>query len=273
MRLFARAAVLLTALAGCAPVTVPPGQPAPDIRVASYNIKHGRGNDEIVDLERTAGVLCALAPDIVGLQEVDNRVARSGGVDEPERLGALLGLHHAFGAFMPYQGGEYGMAILSRYPIASTRAIPLPDGHEPRVALVVEVTLPDGRALTVVNVHFDWADDDGFRFAQATTLSTELDRLTTPYVLLGDFNDVPESRTLSLFRERAEEAAKPTHDRLTFPSTGPEKEIDYIFYSPASQFTVREVRVIDEPMASDHRPVLAVVNVAATSAATSRVRQ
>lgn len=267
MRFVVRAVILLALVApGCArSVTntshATSGLSRPDVRVVTYNIKHGRGNDDVVDLERTANVLRPLRPDIVGLQEVDRNVTRSGRVDEPAHLGTLLGMHHAFGAFMDYQGGEYGLAILSRYPITSARSIRLPDGNEPRVALVVEVQLPGGRTLSVVNVHFDWVDDDGFRFAQASALAAELDRLMTPYVLLGDFNDTPESRTLALFKTRAAEAAKPASDHLTFPSTGAEKEIDFIFRSPASMFDAREVRVVHEPLASDHRPVLAVLRM------------
>lgn len=230
-----------------------------DVRVVSYNIKHGLGNDGVLDLERTAAVLRAQRPDIVGLQEVDQRATRSGGVPQAERLGELLGMGHAFGKFMDYQGGAYGMAILTRYPIVSSRSIQLPEGNEPRVALAVEVRLPGDRPLTIITVHFDWVQDDGFRYAQAETLAKQLDALTTPYLLLGDFNDVPESRTLALFTSRATEAAKPSDDRFTFSSTEPVREIDFIFYAPRAAFTTREVRVIDEKIASDHRPVLALL--------------
>jgi endonuclease/exonuclease/phosphatase family metal-dependent hydrolase len=94
-----------------------------DVRVDSYNNKHGLGNDNVLDLDRTAAVLRAQRPDIVGLQEVDDRATRSGGVPQAERLGELLGMGHAFGKFMDYQGGAYGMAILTRYPIVSSRSI------------------------------------------------------------------------------------------------------------------------------------------------------
>ncbi|MBN1443777.1 MAG: endonuclease/exonuclease/phosphatase family protein, partial [Planctomycetes bacterium] len=86
-------------------------------RVVSYNIRHGRGMDGEVDLERTAAVLRRLEPDIVGLQEVDDRVERSGRVNQPEELGRLLDMHPAFGSFFAHQGGQYGMAVLSRHPI------------------------------------------------------------------------------------------------------------------------------------------------------------
>jgi endonuclease/exonuclease/phosphatase family metal-dependent hydrolase len=206
-------------------------------------------------------VLRPLKPDVVGLQEVDDRATRSGSVPEAERLGALLGMNHAFGKFMDYQGGGYGMAILSRHPIVRSHSVELPKGNEPRVALVVETRLPDSRVIAVINVHFDWVRDDGFRFAQAETLAKFIDGLKMPFVLLGDFNDVPDSRTLALFRARAPEARKPAGQSFTFPSDAPEREIDYVFFSPATMFAPREVRVIDERLASDHRPLLAVLTV------------
>ena len=45
------------------------------------------------------------------------------------------------------------------------------------------------------NVSFDWVEDDKFRFMQAETLAEYLDTLTLPYLLIGDFNDPPNSRT------------------------------------------------------------------------------
>jgi endonuclease/exonuclease/phosphatase family metal-dependent hydrolase len=84
-----------------------------------------------------------------------------------------------------------------------------------------------------------------------------LDTWPTPYLLLGDFNDLPESRTVKMLGEGLREAVKPENDALTFSSTRPEQEIDFIFAGPSSRWLVRQVEVIQEPMASDHRPVVA----------------
>ena len=244
---------------GSAPAASREEGDAGTLRVVSYNIRHGRGTDDVLDLDRTAATLRALSPDIVGLQEVDRGVERSEGVDQAAELGRALELHSAFGAFMDYQGGEYGMAILSRHPMVRTWPVHLPPGNEPRMALAAAVALPGGDTVVVVNVHFDWVDDDAFRFLQATTLASVLDTLSHPYILLGDLNDEPGSRTLSLFQERALEAAKPAADAFTFSSDDPRKEIDFIFAAPRAGWGVRETRVIQEPLASDHRPVLAVL--------------
>jgi endonuclease/exonuclease/phosphatase family metal-dependent hydrolase len=230
------------------------------LRVASYNIRHARGMDGVVDLERIAGVLRALEPDIVALQEVDDRVERSGGVAQHERLGELLGMHPAFASFMDFQGGRYGLALLSRYPLHGTDTLRLVTGNEPRAALAIHVDVPGvPQRVTVMNVHFDWVADDGFRFAQATEVAEWLDAVRGPWLLIGDLNDEPGSRTVALFEARAIEASKPTDARFTFPSPEPVREIDYIFAAPAAHWTAREVRVVPEAVASDHRPVFAVL--------------
>ena len=228
------------------------------LSVVSYNIRHGAGTDNVVDLPRTASVLRTLNADVIALQEVDQRVTRSGGAPQADSLGALLGMHAAFGAFMPYQGGEYGLALLSRHPIVRSTALRLPDGNEPRVALIAELALPGSDTIAVVNVHFDWVGNDTLRYSQAEALTRVLDTLSRPYVVLGDFNDEPGSRTIALFKQRATEAVK-SGERFTFPSDTPAKEIDFLFVAPITAWRSATSRVIDERIASDHRPVHATI--------------
>ena len=227
------------------------------VRIVTYNIRHCRGNDGRLDVARTAEVLRKLSPDIVGLQEVDQGTQRAQGVAQASELGRELGMHSAFGAFMPYDGGHYGMGILSKNPLTHVRSICLPEGNEPRIALYAESSLGGGEVVAIVNVHFDWVDDDGFRFAQASYLAEMLRKLEMPFILLGDFNDQPGSRTISLFRSLATEVPKPPEDHFTFSSDEPVKEIDFIFVSPRERWSKTNSRVIAEPVASDHRPLLA----------------
>ncbi len=244
-------------LHGCA---LPPGDPGL-VRVVSYNIRHGEGMDRTLDLGRTAAVLRALAPDVVALQEVDEGTRRSGGVDQAAVLGRQLGMEHAFGSFMDFQGGRYGCAILSRRPIRRVQPVRLPDGHEPRVALSVEVEGPDGAPLTFCCVHFDWVADDTFRFAQAQTAAAHLDSLEQPYVVLGDFNDRPGSRTLALYARDARPAW--TVPTPTFPADAPTAPIDHLFAFPPARWHVEHAAVVDERVASDHRPFLVVLRLLA----------
>jgi endonuclease/exonuclease/phosphatase family metal-dependent hydrolase len=130
---------------------------------------------------------------------------------------------------------------------------------------MVELQLPTGDRIVVINVHFDWVENDAFRFAQASALRAVLDTLSLPYVVMGDFNDVPTSRTLGLFGDLAR-ASQPGFNRQTFPSGAPAREIDYVRAGPAAMWSVTGGEVIPETVASDHRPVRAVVRLSPPSA-------
>ena len=140
----------------------------------------------------------------------------------------------AYGAFMDFQGGRYGLAILSRRPIQSHESWRLPEGNEPRVALATRIETDAGKVVTAVAVHFDWVKDDGFRYAQAMETLRQIQTLDTPWIVFGDFNDVPESRTMNAFRQVGKDATKPRDSATTFPADQPRIEIDYIMTGPPS---------------------------------------
>lgn len=258
--------VLLLSGVGCtddsrvAPPAQSPTMAGDDVlRVLTYNTHHGEGTDGVLDLERIARVITDATPDLVALQEIDNNASRTAGVDQAATLGSLTGMHHAFAPFMDFQGGEYGLAVLSKHPIVSARVIGLPPGrHEPRAALAVEVAPAGKPRLTIVCLHFDWLEGDAERFAQAEALLAALDS-EAGVILAGDFNDTPGSRTIRAFEDAGFAIARPAAGSgFTFPADSPNKRIDFVMYRPAFAF-VGGVRVLGEEVASDHRPVLAVL--------------
>ncbi len=85
------------------------------MRVMTYNIKSGLYHPD--GLEAVARVIEAQSPDILGLQEVDEGMARSNGVAQTDWLTRRLRMRGVFAPAMNYDSGLYGIALLSRWPI------------------------------------------------------------------------------------------------------------------------------------------------------------
>ncbi len=229
------------------------------LRILAYNIRHGLGMDDSVDLERSARLINSLQPDIVTLQEVDNGTERTGNVDQAAVLAQLTGMHGVFGAFMDYQGGQYGMALLSRFPVLDYQNHLLPEGAEPRSTLAARIRIePADREIIVVGIHLYATEQE--RLAQAQTIVELYRTESIPVILAGDFNSEPESAVMRLLQTIWELPAK-GEDHLTFPADNPDREIDFILFRPDNMFRVTESRVIDEPLVSDHRPVVLTLEI------------
>lgn len=233
------------------------------VRVLSYNIHHGEGQDFIVDLERIARVINSVEPDLVALQEVDANVRRSKLLDEPAELARLTNMQFVFGHNIPYQGGLYGNAVLSRWPIVSSENHPLPTCYDGEQRGVLKVAIqPPGTTQPVLlfATHFDYRRWSPERLLSARRINDLVAaRGDVPALLVGDLNDTPSSRTLyelSKQWQRANRCVAPT-----YPAHGPYKQIDYVMLHPRNAWHVVETRVLDERIASDHRPFLAVLEL------------
>ncbi|NNE69436.1 MAG: hypothetical protein HKN29_03620 [Rhodothermales bacterium] len=269
----------LLALAGCtAPDQRAEETPPDTLRILAYNIHHGEGMDGVTDLDRIAALIREVDPDLVALQEVDSVVARTGGVDQAKVLGELTGLAPVFGRFMPYQGGAYGMALLSALPLAHSANLRLPDGDEPRTAVSAQVLTPGGRLLRFTGIHFYRTEEE--RVAQASRLEELLTADPSaaaragagagagagingfnpidpiPEILAGDFNSEPGGAVMTFLGERWTVLPK-GDDRFTFSSFDPVKEIDFVLIRPEGAFEVLRHSLLDEPVMSDHRPLVA----------------
>jgi endonuclease/exonuclease/phosphatase family metal-dependent hydrolase len=231
-------------------------------RVLTYNIHHGQGTDGRFDLSRLAGVMKSVQPDVVALQEVDRGTERSGGVDQLAELERLTDMHAEFGKAMDYSGGGYGVAVLSRWPILGTGNHPLPGSpdHEPRTALTVQVgSGEDGPLLQFTSTHLDQGREPENRLAQAKYLNELLVRREgPPTILAGDMNSRPDTEVMETF-ETQWTVASAVDPSPTTPSGRPRSRVDYVLFRPAESWRVLESRVIDEPVASDHRPLLVVL--------------
>ncbi|HTM34224.1 MAG TPA: endonuclease/exonuclease/phosphatase family protein [Vicinamibacterales bacterium] len=230
------------------------------VRVLTYNIHHGEGMDGRIDLARQAEVLNRAAPDLVALQEVDRATRRSGGVDQLAELARLTGLTPAFGRAIEFQGGGYGVGVLSRLPVRGMRQRLLPGSpdREPRTSLTVDVDLRGGGPrVQFTATHLDQGREAADKLAQASYLAAALshrnDRLG---ILAGDMNTRPETEPMQILARRwTDTFADPPPD-----SNGrPRRRIDYVMVRPAQAWRVIESRSVDAPLASDHQPVLVVL--------------
>lgn len=263
-----------------------------DLRVMSYNIKHGQTNvactqpapapgqlpapDCNLDLQASIAVIRAHDPDVVGLQEVDRFWARSGYQDEPAALSAALGMEHrCYAANLDHppdshadRPHQYGTLILSRHPIVSCSNTLLPrDSAGEQRGFTLAVIDVKGATLRFYNTHLHTTAAD--RLLQTAAIAQAIDVAAPgPMVIAGDFNARPEAKELEPIFARLTDAwaragarTGDNPDGLTSPaelSGGPRSRIDYVFVSPS--IDVRAARVIvDEKtrLASDHYPIVA----------------
>lgn len=222
-----------------------------EVRVLSYNIRHCQGLDGKVDAARIAAIIRSVRPDVVALQEVDRSVGRSGRVDQAEELGRLTGLRAVFGRTIDLDGGQYGNAVLAGLPVVRSVNHPLP-GAEPRA--VIEV---DFGGFAFFATHLDVGRDDALRMKSAAEINR---RVKGPALLAGDLNSVIGSGPMKLLSAEWSFAGQ-GGELPTIPAPKPTRQIDFVLFRPADRWKVIEVRVLDEPAASDHRPILAVLEL------------
>ena len=239
-----------------------------DLDILCYNIHHANPPSRAgyIDIEAIGKVIRDQTPDLVALQEVDVKTNRSGNtLDQAATLAKLSGLtYHYFGKAINHDGGEYGVAILSKYPMEDMRTWQLPTAvetkGEPRVLAAAVIVLPGNKRILFASTHLDAQRADTNRLMQIRKITELLEHEKMPIIIAGDFNATPETRIikhLDGFFKRTCIA----DCGFTIPVNIPNKTIDFIAYRPADSFTVKEHKVIDEKYASDHLPVKAIVEL------------
>ncbi|MCH2059323.1 MAG: endonuclease/exonuclease/phosphatase family protein [Verrucomicrobiales bacterium] len=232
------------------------------LRVLCYNIHHAEGVDGKLDVPRIARVILSVNPDLVALQEMDQKTKRTRKVDQVAELARLTKMNSAFGANIEFQGGKYGNAILSRFPITRHKNHHLPnmDSGEQRGLLESIIKISEKDSLLFLATHLDHRRPDKERLASAKFINRIIgSQDKVPAILAGDFNDVPGSPTLKEFSK----SWVRTNPKMipTVPVTEPVRQIDYILVRPKDRWKVVETRVLDESVASDHRAIFAVIEL------------
>ena len=228
------------------------GEPMP-LRILTYNIRNGRGLDAplAMNTERIARVITAQKPDVVALQELDRQTQRSGGRDVLQELADATGMVGTYGQAIAYQGGAYGVGILSRKPPLNVYQRRLDCASEPRTLLVCEFD-----AFVLFCTHLPLVETS--RVAAVEMINKELSAFKKTVFLAGDFNARPDSAAIRAL-ETVWRRISPLEP--TYPANQPRITIDYLFVAKDAQVETIESCVVDEPAASDHRPVFAWLRV------------
>lgn len=215
------------------------------IQIMTYNVRHCAGMDLVVDYDRTANVISKTQPDVVAIQELDSITGRSGRKYQLEELANRTNYYPFFGKAIDYDRGGYGVGVLTKEKPLSTKRIPLP-GEEPRLLLVVEL-----KDYVIACTHLDLEEDA--RLASVPLIVEESQRWEKPFILAGDWNDTPNSQ---LLLELTKYFTINSGDDFTFPADVPNECIDYVAtFNNCPGKTIESV-VLDEPEASDHRPLM-----------------
>ena len=225
----------------------------------TFNIHHGEGLDGKVDLARIAALIRRESVDLVALQEVDKGVQRTDRRDLPAELALLTGLSCVFSNNFHYQGGEYGNAVLTRFPVlsATNSHFQMIRTNEQRGILQLTLAVEHCR-LVFMNTHIDYRGDDTERLLNVQEIKNLAERQAgSPVILCGDFNDTPESQVHQRLKETFDDAWERVGNGTgwTFPAGNPRKRIDYIWVSKAGGVEPTAAE-IPESAASDHLPLV-----------------
>lgn len=248
-------ATLMAVAAFWAAMAPSPLQPssAKKLTAVTYNIQQGFDSAGRPNHRRLLRALREIDADIIALQESDTCRISSGNVDVVRFLAEKLRFHSYFGP--KTVTGTFGIALLSRYPIESARTHFMSSKGEQTATIEAEVNV-GFKTISVLATHFGEYEIDHIRQAETVV---ELTRDRPNVVLLGDFNIIPGSHSYHYITRHLQDAwvaAGNPGEGCTWE--GPQARIDYIFAS--KDLIVRSCRVRSDIRASDHMPVVAVID-------------
>lgn len=222
------------------------------LQLATWNIHMGLGTDGRRDLGRTAEVIRQIKPDLIGLQEVDNR--QIGTRTDLDQLSTATGLASVSGPTMQNSTGDYGNALLTRLPVREVERFDISvDRREPRGLLICQLDWC-GEPLQVAVTHLGLRSTE--RRMQVRRLIGHLtSRDREPLLLLGDFNEwLVWGRPRRWLQRHFGQISSPP----TFPARWPLFGLDHILADPPQRLgpkTAWKSRLARQ--ASDHLPLLA----------------
>lgn len=235
------------------------------LTIISYNIHHGNppAKPDVIDLDAIANVIAKQNPDLVALQEVDVNINRSGNVDQAAYLAKKLGMYSYFSKAIGHDGGDYGVAILSKFPIEDQNTLKFSRIEkrkgEDRVLATVTIKLNSGKKIKFSSTHLDHLKREDLRLVQVAEIIMQAEKETLPFIVAGDFNAKPKSKTIELLDKTF---TRTCYDcGFTIPVVKPKETIDFITFKKNSGISVLQHEVVQEHQASDHFPIVAKIVV------------
>jgi len=225
------------------------------LKLMTYNIKNANGMDDVCDFQRVANVINNASPDVVAIQEVDSMTNRSGQKYVLGEIAERTQMHAYFAPAIDYDGGKYGIGLLTRQVPVRLQTIPLPGREEVRALILAEF-----EDYIYCCTHMSLTEEDRMESLKIVK------SFTTPYkkplFLAGDMNAEPESDFIKELQKDFQILSNPKQH--TYPAPEPKETIDYIatLKSNANGFALISAQVLHEPMASDHRPILVELRTA-----------
>ena len=240
------------------------------ISIASYNIYHGENKwrqletgEKVIDLKETANTIASLGVDLCGLNEVRNQWGEEGLCNQAEVIAKELGWHYYFAKAINIPGGEYGNALVSKYPIRKAWSVPIettPEERDPtlkyenRILLIAEIEA-ENKIFTVMVCHFGLRPQEKVRAVEVVT--REFSKMTTPAVFMGDLNITPDTEEYAaLAKVMVDTLPDPNGIYPTFSHQTPKAKIDYIFTNRLCKTLEAKIPAIG---ISDHRPIMAKI--------------
>lgn len=222
----------------------------PHLKIVTFNIRHAKGTDGSVSLDRVAKTLAAIKADIICLQEADRFIPRSFLQDQPKSLAQTLGMEYAFAPTLRFNPmALFGNALLSKFKIVEQGNVLLPGKGEKRGLQHCALAFPGGEKFLVFNTHLGLSQAE--RSEQVKAIVAQLEKYDCPLILAGDFNSPPEAEELRLLAAKLR--CPCSRELYTFPADNPCHAVDHFYTS--CHWNIGKVHT-HPSQASDHLPLV-----------------
>ena len=225
------------------------------LKLMSYNIRNAKGMDNVRNIQRIANVINNEAPDVVAIQELDSMTTRSNQTYVLAEVAERTQMIANYAPAISFQGGKYGIGILSKEKPLNIRTFPLPGREEKRMLMVAEF-----KDYFFACTHLSLTEED--RLASLEIIKNSVRTNNKPFFLAGDLNDKPESAFIKALQQDFQILTNVK--KATFPAPEPTETIDYIaaWKQQTDDFATLSTQVVEEPLASDHRPITVTLRMA-----------